>query len=156
MLTQVVVHFMASAEPELMILENPSGVASISFQEAQDDYYVPRLGTQDLLKLAHYAAHHGWEIDKLELQDSVTAASLDEQDEERISESILRHLGSESLTRLIEYFIDRFPTVNVIGVEFVREDHRAVTLRRNGVAIAEDGVSPLEVLSPAWHQLQLA
>lgn len=157
MISQLVVHLLKEAPPELLVVANPQYADPISFERGEQRRYIPRFGTQDLLTLAHYAMRHGWEVDRLEIQDAITTHQIESDQEDSISREIVESLSAQDLAETIRGFVRNFPALSVVGVEFVRsEDDRAVTVRRNGVVDAEDGVSALDVLEPAWRQLEIA
>lgn len=156
MLGQIVVRNPLSPNPNIDFLENPRSKPSISFQKSLEDVYIPRLGSQDLVRVAAFAILQGWEVDRFELEDDVTENALEGSASDQISEELIDHLVHDSWTRVVEDLIERFPTFSIVGVELVRQDDLALTLRRNGVVDVEEGISPVELISSAWRQLKIA
>jgi hypothetical protein len=155
MVSQLIVKdSVASDEFELNVVENPLNQPSIAFEDKAHGQHIPRLGSQDLIRIASDAVRHGWELERFEIVD-VTHSYLDEEREWEVSTALSSMIVSEGVAAALVTLIDRFPSFSVSGVELVDPQDRAVILRRGGVIVADEGADPLEFLRLLWRRLRL-
>jgi hypothetical protein len=141
-------------EIELDVIDNPHNQPSITFEDKAHGQHIPRLGSQDLIRIASDAIRHGWELERFEIVD-VTHSYLEEERELEVSMTLSSQLLSEGVAAALVTLMDRFPTFSVSGVELVDNRDRAVILRRGGVIVADAGADPLEFLQLLWRRLRL-
>ncbi|QCR39670.1 hypothetical protein C1N74_03995 [Microbacterium sp. SGAir0570] len=141
--------------PILRLVDNPTNLPPIAFEETGRGR-IPRLGSQDLLRLAAYAKEHGWDVDKLELADVNLDPIEDEKEESRIQRQLVGALTGQGANAAVQLLLSKYPYLTVLGVHFVGPNHRGFVIRRNGVTQAEQGASPIDLVRPAWEALRLA
>ncbi len=149
MVTQVLVRALDSGSPEFLAVDNPQNRDPISFEDRAQKIRVPRLGSQDLLYIASFALAHGFELDAFELVNE-SLERLDQDEQEAISDVLIEALLSRGPEEALRLLVESYPATGIVGVEFVDGEHHGFVIRRNGVADAEPGASPLDLLTSAW------
>jgi len=145
---QVLMHRAGTAPPRFELRENPRNQASLSFEDADAGVRVPRLGSQDLLAIARYAADVGFRIDGFIIEDhTLTPVPIEETDE--LSEKLVNILAQNGAFAAALFLDDEFGFY-VTGVRLTSADLRSFTLLREG-ATRSPAESHLEdFLARAW------
>lgn len=153
-MAQLLMRF-AGDSPRFEVQSNLAGRKPLGFENPDDGVFVPRLGTQDLVRFGAFAEAVGLHVEKFHVADiSLTRVSPDL--EEAVSEellSALREKGAGEALRLLNADLDYYI---IIGLKILDRQLRAATLWRHGVFAAEGEDQVLELLSRAWLELGLS
>lgn len=154
MMSQLVLR--SDGRPEgVDVVANPGNAPSISFENRDAGVYIPRLGSQDFIRLAVRALQRGWEVERFEILDS-TQSSVGESREHEVSEAIATAASIGGITAAVSLLTTSYPTFSVSGVELVASDDTSVILRRGGVLLTDEGASPKSFIEDIWRPSRVA
>lgn len=115
-----------------------------------------QLGSQDLIRIAGYAAEHGFKVTGFIVADAfLTPLAADEQRE--VSDSMLQILGTYGTRELNAAMDDDFNGLYVTGVELIsRRGGLRIVVRRRGYVETSVVEEAEQLLNSAWRELRLS
>lgn len=145
---QVLMYRTGSSAPRFELRENPSNQSPVSFEDAKAGARIPRLGTQDLLAIARYAARKRFHIDGFLIEDHGLTRVPDDVEQE-VSAELVDVLMSDGVARAAAVIDDEYGYY-VTGVKLTGPDLHTFTLLREGVTRAQPETHIEEFLVDAW------
>ncbi|WIB63742.1 hypothetical protein [Curtobacterium sp. MCBD17_040] len=145
---QVLMHRAGTATPRFELRENPRNQAPLSFEDAEAGVRVPRLGSQDLLAIARYAADVGFHIDGFIIEDH-TLSPVPTEETDELSETLVNILARDGAFAAALFLDDEFGFY-VTGVRLTSADLRSFTLLREGVTRSPAETHLEDFLARAW------
>ncbi|WP_096359269.1 hypothetical protein [Microbacterium sp. TPU 3598] len=150
-MVQQVVMRLTGATPTFETQENPDGLPPLSFEDNGRGVRIPRLGTQDILAIAEYAARSGYRIDSFQLADH-TLTNLQDPLAATVSAKLKKMLESGKDARAAEnLLLERWPSLNVTGLSLTTPDLRTVRIQRQGILSASADWASTRFLADAWQ-----
>lgn len=150
-MVQQVVMRLDGGTPTFETQENPLSKAPLSFEDASHGLRIPRLGTQDILRIAEFAVSSGFALDGFQVSDR-TMTSVQDPLASKVSRELVRALTNGVPAADVEdLLLERWPSLSVTGVTLTTPDHRTARLQRQGVFWAPSGWSPIRFLGDAWQ-----
>ncbi|MFF7684128.1 hypothetical protein ACFZA2_15375 [Microbacterium sp. NPDC007973] len=154
MLSQLVVAY-DDGRPRVIEEHRESAGSWADFERPAAGRFVPRLGSQDLIRFATFAIAVGLRVERFELADA-TLRRLDDDLEAFFSTQLVRMLYEQGQTVTLNALDVEFQDLVVTGVKLVDQRLRAATLRRRGVVDGEPDFAIVDLLSAAWEKLHLS
>jgi hypothetical protein len=155
MVTQLLLKLAKPGAQMVVAVDNPTNRPPISFEDRAEHIRIPRFGTQDLASLAEFAVRSGFGLEEFEIVDA-TMTRLDADYQTQVSDELVAELTHVGVDAAIDLLLRKYPTFGIIGIVLRTPDDRGLTIRRNGVVEFESGVSPIDLVSDAWHTLHFA
>lgn len=142
--------------PSFETTDNPGSRAPMSFEDPSHGVRIPRLGSQDILRIAEFAARTGYHLDGFQLGDS-TLTPVGEALGERVSKQLVKRLRrGETAADVDDYLAAEWPTLAVIGVVLTTPALGTARLQRQGVLSGPSDWSPKEFLTNAWQAVRFS
>lgn len=154
MVSQVIVHKHRSDQPVFEAVSNSKSVPPLSFEDLAHDVYVPRLGSDDLLHIAAFAASTGFYVDGFNILGR-HGSPLDEDQLERVSAELLANLASGA-NYAATVFSRNYPGHFVAGLVLTSSDMHSLVLRRLGVVETDLPSLATAFLAAAWNRVHFA
>lgn len=142
--------------PSFETADNPDSRAPISFEDRRHGVRIPRLGSQDILRIAEFAVRDGYTVNGFQLGDSMLSP-VAESLGEKVSKQLLKRLRrGESAADVDDFLADEWPTLAVIGVELTTPNLGSARLQRQGVLSGSADWSPIPFLTNAWRAVRFS
>ncbi|WP_188674704.1 hypothetical protein [Subtercola lobariae] len=138
---------------EVELVANSENRAPSSFEDAAHDVRVPRLGAPELVLLAQQAKSAGYRLNSFEIAGPDLKLVRDAQLEEELSAELVAALESHGTSAVFSLLRHEFHGYAIAGVRLYRADTKIVTIRRNGVVLANGPEGVLEFVRSAWKKV---
>lgn len=114
------------------------------------------LGSQDLIRLAGYAAANGFSVSLFMISDAyLVPLSPDEQSE--ISDNLVEALRAHGSDEVEAAMQDEYDGLYVVGVELIASaSGMRISVRRRGYVVTSTVQEAESLLRAAWRELQLS
>lgn len=144
-----------SADPEFETIAKVGNTPPLAYEDEENDVFVPRLGSDDLLYIADFAQQEGFEVDRLIVTDrSGSRFASDVEDE--ISDHLLAALRGSGPKYTSALLATQYSGLTLVAVDLTSPDMHSLLLRRLGV-VETDSVSTVNaLLEAAWHRLRFS
>lgn len=155
MVQQVLMRFTGDA-PSFETTDNPDSRAPITFEDASHGVRIPRLGTQDILRIAEFALRNGYRLDGFQIGDGALAP-VQEPLAGKVSRQLVKRFGKGANAADVDaYLVDEWPSMSVLGVILTTPQMGTARLQRQGVVSAPSGWSPTSFLAKAWNAVHFS
>ncbi|MFJ3490693.1 hypothetical protein [Leifsonia aquatica] len=154
-MVQQMVMRLGTTDPVIALEDNPLDKSPIDFQDLEKGRRVPRLGSQDILRIAEYALSIGWRVERFQIADR-TLTPVQGREESKASKALLRWLAEAGAAAAATYFTTEWPSYFVTGVQIAAPDHRILQLRRQGVVWVPESWETEAFLSGAWRAVHFS
>lgn len=154
-MVQQVVMLLDGPAPEFEVRENPLNQAPLSFEDLDSGRRIPRLGSQDILRIAEFALSTGFSVDYLQIADRALT-TLPEELAKPVSKRLLRTLKEHGAVAAAVRFQNEWPSYFVTGVFMTTPDNTSLRLLREGVAWNPSNWSVRRFLSDAWRAVRFS
>ena len=154
MLSQLVLAY-ADGRPRLTEKRRDISASWTEYERPEVGVFVPRLGSQDLVRFAAFASAVGVAVEGFEIADS-KVRRLDAELERSLSDELVATLREAGQSAALRELDGDFRDYTVVGVKLVDRELRAVTLRRRGVVDGEEHSAVIALLADAWDELKLS
>lgn len=142
--------------PTFETADNPNSRAPISFEDRSHGVRIPRLGSQDILRIAEFAVRNGYTVNGFQLGDSILTP-VAEQLGEKVSKQLVKRLRrGESAADVDDFLGEEWPSLAVIGVELTTPSLGSARLQRQGVLSGPADWSPIPFLTNAWRAVRFS
>ncbi|MCS3442200.1 hypothetical protein [Microbacterium phyllosphaerae] len=134
--------------------DNQAGRSPLSFEDVEHGLRIPRLGSQDILRIAEYASGAGYHIDSFQLSDH-TLTHVAEPLAGKVSKKLVKRLNAGVSAADVEDLLrEEWPGLIITGVMLTTPEHSTASLQRQGVFWSPAGWSPTRFLSDAWQVIR--
>lgn len=154
---QLVLHYRGQPNPRVDLKANIHGRSPMSFEDRQNDDFVPRLGSSQLLKVADFLRVNGFEVIGFQLADGYMRSVAGND----VSKALVKAMRKHGAMRVGELLATAFEPFVVVAVDFRTPALDSLTLKQNGVILGSE-LSTLngreaikQLLTRAWSQASL-
>ncbi len=142
--------------PSFETADNPNSRAPMSFEDKSHGVRIPRLGSQDILRIAEFALHNRYHLNGFQLGDW-RLTPVAEPLGDKVSRQLVKRLKrGDSAADVDDYLAEEWPSLAVIGVEFTTPNLGAARLQRQGVLSGPEDWSPTAFLANAWQAVRFS
>lgn len=142
--------------PSFETTDNPNSRAPMSFEDASHGVRIPRLGSQDILRIAEFALHNRYTLNNFQLGDS-KLTPVAESLGDKVSKQLVKRLRrGESAADVDDFLANEWPSLAVIGVELTTPSLGSARLQRQGVLSGPADWSPTAFLTNAWQAVRFS
>jgi hypothetical protein len=150
---QLVLRGPERSSSRLDLVSNADNRAPSTFEDIDHDVRVPRLGGPQLLAVAESAVKEGFWVNRFELAGPDLKLIRDEALEEELSAELLQALtdhGSAAAYALLRHELRGY---TIAGVRLQKAGSKVITVRRNGVVIADRPDGLLDFFVSIWKKV---